>query len=108
MRFTDSPFEAMMKQKLCSQDPSAPKAPRDSQCSGCPYWRGIGCVSWYRELMRAGDGLARELTREEKLAISALVTKWCANYDREYGCLPLEYECYMFWKCWTGAYCRYF
>ena len=52
--------------------------------------------------------MARELTREEKRAIRALVTKWCANYDREYGCLPLECECYMFGKSWTGAYCRYF
>lgn len=33
--------------------------------------------------------MARELTREEKRAIRALVTKWCANYDRECGCLPL-------------------
>ena len=30
------------------------------------------------------------------------------NYDRECGCLPLDCECYMFGKCWTGAYCRYF
>ena len=52
--------------------------------------------------------MARELTREEKKKIRALVTKWCANYDKEYGCLPLECECYMFGKCWTGAYCRYF
>ena len=52
--------------------------------------------------------MARELTREEKRKIRALVTKWCANYDKEYGCLPLECECYMFGKCWTGAYCRYF
>ena len=52
--------------------------------------------------------MARELTREEKRAIRALVTKWCANYDRECGCLPLDCECYMFGKCWTGAYCRYF
>ena len=50
----------------------------------------------------------RELTRQEKTAIRALVTKWCANYDREYGCLPLDCECYMLGKCWTGAYCRYF
>lgn len=50
----------------------------------------------------------RELTRQEKTAIRALVIKWCANYDRDYGCLPLEAECYMFDKCWTGAYCRYF
>lgn len=51
---------------------------------------------------------SRELTREEKAAIRALVTRWCANYDREYGCLPLDCECYMLGKCWTGAYCRYF
>ena len=52
--------------------------------------------------------MSRELTREEKKKIRALVVKWCANYDKEYGCLPLECECYMFGKCWTGAYCRYF
>ena len=52
--------------------------------------------------------MARELTREEKKKIRALVVEWCANYDKEYGCLPLECECYMFGKCWTGAYCRYF
>ena len=51
---------------------------------------------------------SRELTREEKAAIRALVTRWCANYDREYGCLPLDCECYMLGKCWSGAYCRYF
>ena len=27
---------------------------------------------------------------------------------QEYGCLPLDCECYMLGKCWTGAYCRYF
>ena len=58
--------------------------------------------------LAGGDGLARELTREEKRAIRALVTKWCANYDRECGCLPLDCECYMLGKCWTGALCRYF
>lgn len=52
--------------------------------------------------------MSRELTREEKAAIRALVVKWCANYDRECGCLPLDGECYMFGKCWTGAFCRYF
>ena len=96
MRFTDSPFEKMMKQKPRPQAPSVPKAPRGSRCSGCPYWRGIGCVSCYRELLKA------------PAEIRALVVKWCANYDKEYGCLPLECECYMFGKCWTGAYCRYF
>ena len=54
------------------------------------------------------DRMSRELTRREKSAIRALVTKWCANYDPEYGCLPLDCPCYMLGKCWTGAYCRYF
>ena len=74
MRFTDSPFEKMMKQKPRPQAPAPAKPPRGSRCSGC----------------------------------RALVTKWCANYDRECGCLPLDCECYMLGKCWTGAYCRYF
>jgi predicted nucleic acid-binding Zn ribbon protein len=52
--------------------------------------------------------MSRELTREERAKIRALVTKLCANYDREYGCLPLDCPCYMLGKCWTGAYCRYF
>ena len=29
----------------------------------------------------------RELTRQEKTAIRKLVVQWCANYDRDYGCL---------------------
>ena len=52
--------------------------------------------------------MCRELTRDERKGIRKLVTEMCANYDREYGCLPLECECYMLGKCWTGAYCRYF
>lgn len=52
--------------------------------------------------------MSRELTREEKAGIKKLVLSMCANYDREYGCLPLDCECYMLTKCWTGAYCRYF
>ena len=52
--------------------------------------------------------MSRELTRQEKTAIHKLVTKWCANYDKDYGCLPLDCPCYMLGKCWTGAYCRYF
>lgn len=52
--------------------------------------------------------MSRELTREEKAAIRRLVISLCANYDRGQGCLPLDCECYMLDKCWTGAYCRYF
>ena len=51
---------------------------------------------------------SRELTREERAAIRKLVVSLCANYDREYGCLPLDCDCYMLGKCWTGAYCKYF
>ena len=55
------------------------------------------------------NGEPRELTREEKVAIKKLVVSMCANYDKEYGCLPLDYgRCYMIDKCWTGAYCKYF
>ena len=36
---------------------------------------------------------ARELTRAERAGIRRLVKKWCANYDTEYGCLPLDCEC---------------
>lgn len=38
MRFTNSPFEKMMKQKPRPQAPATPKPPRGSRCSGCPYW----------------------------------------------------------------------
>lgn len=52
---------------------------------------------------------SRELTRHERAAIRKLVTGMCANYDSEYGCLPLDYGgCYMLDKWWTGAYCKYF
>lgn len=46
--------------------------------------------------------MSRGLTRQEKTAIRKLVTKWCANYDKDYGCLPLDCPCYMLGKCWTG------
>jgi len=51
---------------------------------------------------------SRELTRQERAAIRKLVTGMCANYDSEYCCLPLDCECYMLNKWWTGAYCKYF
>ena len=59
-------------------------------------------------LAAGGETVARELTREEKAAIRKLVTRLCANYDRDVGCLPLDCPCYMLEKCWTGALCRYF
>ena len=36
-----------------------------------------------------------ELSKREKASIQNLVTKECANYDSEYGCLALDGECYM-------------
>ena len=54
------------------------------------------------------SALPRELTREERDAIRKLVVKLCANYSRHYGCLPLDGECYMLGKWWSGVYCKYF
>ena len=45
MNFTSSPFERMMN-----------RPPRGSACYGCCYWRGIACVSCYKELLKAGAG----------------------------------------------------
>ena len=51
----------------------------------------------------------REVTREERREIKKLVASMCANYDRQYGCLPLDYgRCYMIDKCWIGSLCKYF
>jgi len=51
MNFTNSPFEQMMKQKPRPQVPVVKKPPQGSACYGCSYWRGIRCVSCYRELL---------------------------------------------------------
>lgn len=49
------------------------------------------------------------MTAGEKRRIKALVRRHCANYDAEQReCLPLECECYMFGKHFTGTFCRYF
>ena len=51
----------------------------------------------------------RELTGKEKRQIKKLVVSKCANYDKEYGCLPLDCECPMFGICFTNsALCRKF
>ncbi len=51
----------------------------------------------------------RELTGREKQRMKKLITSLCANYDREYGCLPLDCNCPMFGICYTNsALCRYF
>ena len=45
----------------------------------------------------------RELTGREKQRIKKLVTSLCANYDKEYGCLPLDCGCPMFGICFTNS-----
>lgn len=51
----------------------------------------------------------RELTGGEKRRIRKLVTSLCANYDKEYGCLPLDCDCYMFGIYYTNStLCKYF
>ena len=53
MNFTSSPFERMMKEKPRPQAPAKNRPPRGSACYGCCYWRGIACVSCYKELLKA-------------------------------------------------------
>ena len=52
----------------------------------------------------------RELTGRERQEICRLVKSMCANYSHEYGCLPLNGECYMFYGYgYTNtAMCKYF
>ena len=51
----------------------------------------------------------RELTGKEKRHIRKLVVSKCANYDKEYGCLPLDCECPVFGICFTNsALCKWF
>jgi hypothetical protein len=44
MRFTDSPFESMMREIPPAPRPVSRKAPVGSVCRDCPYWRGMACV----------------------------------------------------------------
>lgn len=50
----------------------------------------------------------RELLPPEKREIKKLVRSSCANFDSEYGCLRLDWPCYMCQKQYTGAFCLYF
>lgn len=52
MNFTASLYEREMKKPPSKEAPEQTGAPRGSRCSGCPYWRGILCVSCYRELLK--------------------------------------------------------
>ena len=48
MNFADSPFEREMKEKPYPKDVATLSSPDNGKC---PYWRGIRCVSCYRDLM---------------------------------------------------------
>lgn len=51
----------------------------------------------------------RELTQTEKHKVESLVRALCANYDPDYGCLPLECNCYMLGVLHTHSpLCKYF
>jgi len=52
----------------------------------------------------------RELTGKERRQISNLVKNMCANYDRDYGCLMLDSDCYMFYGVayTNSALCKWF
>lgn len=50
----------------------------------------------------------REMTTRERREIRKLVVEQCANNDAEYGCLPLDCECYMFGKWYTDSFCKWF
>ena len=57
MNFTNSPYKKMMKQSTYSREPAAhAPAPEGTACHGYAYWRGIACVSCYRELLKTPCG----------------------------------------------------
>lgn len=56
MRFTNSPYEDFMKEKSYFKGVQPNQPPKGSYCDGCPYWRGIVCVSCYKKLMDKADG----------------------------------------------------
>lgn len=52
MNFTDSRYEREMRKLPSKEAPEHTGAPVGSRCDRCPYWRGIVCVSCYRELLK--------------------------------------------------------
>ena len=55
------------------------------------------------------DNQYRELTARELQAIRRMVTSECANFDHEFGCLPLDGTCYMFTIAYVNSsLCKYF
>ena len=104
MNFTSSPYEKMMKEVprpgRGGADrmrrvplPEGVREPERTLPQAVPH---LG-PSWPEVLM------CRELTRDERKGIRKLVTEVCANYDRDYGCLPLDCECYMLGEMVDGS-----
>ena len=56
MRFTNSPYEKMMQQKPRPQAPAPGKAAQGLPVLRVSLLAGIGCVSCYRELLKAPAG----------------------------------------------------
>ena len=56
MRFTASRYEREMTQKPRPRREPLPRqdAPAGTPCVGCPYWRGIQCMTCYRKLLEPG------------------------------------------------------
>lgn len=54
MNFTDNRLERVMRRKPRQEQPDPAPAPRGSRCAGCPYWRGVRCVTCFRALLRRG------------------------------------------------------
>jgi len=54
MNFTNNPYEKMMKQVPRAYPTVVKKAPPDTLCSDCSYWRGVPCMGFCsRELMQS-------------------------------------------------------
>ncbi len=52
MNFTNSEYEKVMREPPQPEAPAPSGAPDGCRCVGCPYWRGIMCVSCYRDLLK--------------------------------------------------------
>ena len=101
MRFTNSPYEDFMKEKSYFKGAPPNLPPKGSRCDGAPTGMGLAACSatGNSSSQRRERKMSRELTRQEKTAIRSLVKRWCANYDKDAGCLPLDAPCYMLGKC---------
>lgn len=52
MNFTDSHYEQVMREPPRPKLPIPENKPKSCRCIGCPYWRGIMCMSCYKKLLK--------------------------------------------------------